>query len=152
METTFTYSLRKYLDEYFEEISRAVVMEDGISLSTIPKPFATIAYLGSTEEIISAGRVSFEEQHRYQLGIFARTIGERTTLHSRFKELLRDPEGIPIYDMTTGLQTDRSFVVDVSEFTPMTANDNSNETFQNHGYFVVEIEIMRDYGSNIFTQ
>lgn len=152
METTFSYSLRKYLDEYFAEISRAVIMEDGISLTTIPKPFATIAYLGSTEEIISAGRVSFEEVHRYQLGIFARSIGERTTLHSRFKELLRDPEGIPIYDLATGLKTDDSFVVDVSEFAPMTADDNSNETYKHHGYFVVEIEIMRNYGSNIFTQ
>lgn len=152
MEEIFSYSIRKYLDEYFEEISRAVIMEDGISLSTLPKPFATIEYLGLTDELVSAGRRSFEEQHRYQLGAFARSAHERSKLSERFRQLLIDPDGIPIYDLATGLQTERRFVVDVSEFTTLSAEDNSNETFQNHGYFIVEIEILRDYGSTIFTQ
>lgn len=152
MEALFSYSLRKYLDEYFNEISRALIIEDGISLTGLPKPFATIEYLGSTDEILSAGRKSYEEQHRYQLGLFASSTYERGNLSEKFRQLLIDPEGVPIYDIATGLKTDGRFVVDISEFTPIASSDNSNETFQNHGYFIVEIEILRDYGSTIFTQ
>lgn len=152
MELQFSFSLRKYFDEYFEEISRAIIIEDGVVLTGVPKPFVTIEYAGSNDEIIAAGRSSFEETFRYQIGLFTNSIGERARLQEVLREHIRRPDGIPIYDITTGIQTQDRFVVDVGEFTPFAGPDSSSETYKNYGYFIVGIEIMRNYGETSFTQ
>ena len=152
MEHLFTYSLRKYLDDYFPEISRAVIIEDGIVLTGYAKPFASIMYLGDNVEIEAAGRRSITQILRYQIGIYTRSVGERAILATALGELLRNPDGIPTYDIKTGLETKGRFVIDVEEYTPMNAQDSATETTHNHGYFIIAIEILRDVGASTFTQ
>ena len=152
MEEMFTYSLRKYLDEYFDEISRAVIIEDGVSLTGVPKPFASIQYLGSNDELLSAGRTSYEEIHRYQLGLFATSGQQRSVLREKFRTLLLNPLGIPEYAFPSGAKTGRRFIMDVDEFTAMTSDQEANETYQHHGYHIGAIEILRNVGESTFTQ
>lgn len=152
METTFSYSLRKYLDDAFAEISRSVIIDGDVSLTNVPKPFATIQYLGENDELLSAGRVSYEEIHHYQIGIYASNGQQLGTLSAKLKELLRAPRGIPVYDIATGKPTSSRFIMDVGEYTPMTADDTANETFKHHGFFIVDIEILRNAGELTFTQ
>jgi hypothetical protein len=151
MEATFTYSLRKYLDEYLEGITRAVIIEDGVVLTDEIKPFVTIEYLGENSEIISTGRKSYEEIHRYSLGLFAESNHQRAVLREELRELLLDPTGIPIYEIGVG-KTGERFLMDVSAFAAMSSQDEANETYQNHGYFTGAVEILRNVGESTFTQ
>lgn len=152
METIFSYSLRKYLDDDFPDISRAVIIEDNTSFAKIPKPFVSIEYLGSNDDIIAAGRRSYEEIHRYQIGIFATSGQTLGMLSSKLRELLRKPDGVPIYDIATGKATSGRFLIDVEEYTPMRQDDVSEEVQNNRGYFVVAIEILREAGAEEYTQ
>lgn len=151
MEEQFTYSLRKYLDEYFPEISRAVIIEDGVTLTGVAKPFVSIQYLVTNAEIVSAGRTSYEETYRYQIGLFAASGHQRGILSEKLRTLLLAPKGIPIYALT-GVKTGETFVMDAGEFTAMTSQEEANETYQHHGYFTAAIEILRNVGESSFTQ
>lgn len=152
METLFSYSLRKYLDDDFPDISRAVIIEDNTSFAKIPKPFVSIEYLGSNDDIIAAGRQSYEEIHRYQIGIFATSGQMLGMLSDKLRKLLRKPDGVPIYDIATGRPTSGRFLIDVEEYTPMRQDDVSEEIQNNRGYFIVAIEILRDAGTDSYTQ
>lgn len=152
MEALFSYSLRMYLDASFPEISDAIIIEDNVTLFDTPKPFVSLEYLGTTEEMLSAGRMSYEEIHRYQVGIYARSSYEIATLHSKLRELLRVPSGIPVYDIATGTATPGRFLVGIGEYTPMRSADPADETKSNYGYFTIEIDILRNAGEDTFTQ
>lgn len=153
METIFSYSLRKHIDATMKpDITRAVIMEDGLSASKLIKPYVTIEYTQEVDEILSAGRRSYEEIHAYQIGVFGKSGQNLGDLRSKLKEILRNPGGVPIYDIATGQPTGGTFVIDVGEYTPMRADDTAEETFEHRGYFVVEIEILRNAGEFTFTQ
>jgi hypothetical protein len=152
MEEQFTYSLRKYLDEYFTEISRAVIIEDGVTLTGVEKPFVSIEYLGNNSELLSAGRNSYEEIHRYQIGLFASSGQQRSVLREKLRTHLLAPTGIPIYSFPAGTKTGSRFLMDIDEFTAMTSDAEANETYQHHGYHIGAIEILRNVGESSFTQ
>lgn len=153
METIFSYSLRKHIDATLKpDISRAVIIEDGVSLNGVPKPYVTIEYIQEVSEIIASGRRSYEEVHAYQIGVFGTSGQNLGNTSAKLKEILRNPDGIPIYNIATGQPTDQTFVIDVGEYTPMRASDTAEESFEHRGYFVVEINILRNAGEFTFTQ
>lgn len=144
-------SLRNYLDEIVTRATQVLVMRDGLVLSKVVKPFLTVDYLVTNVVVDAAGRTNYSETYRFQIGVFAKDNTERMRLHQEVLDAFHKPEGIPLRS-ATGALTNRNFVVDVSEFTPIANEDTANDTFNHHGYFTVSIEIYRDNGSKTFTQ
>lgn len=151
MDNEFMLSLRRFIVDNLPELKRVVLLEDGMNLSEIPKPFAVIEPLGLNDTIVAAGRVAHNEIYRYQIAIYANSLAERGTLHKSLRTLLSTPDGIPHLQLS-GVPSGNTFVVDVGIFTPMTADDNSDLVRQHYGYIDVEIDIYRDYGESTFTQ
>src|SRR5690606_41179209 len=92
-----TLSLRQFLASYMPEVTEVVLMRDGVSISGKTKPFLTVRYLGSQDELLTAGRSGYEEIHRYQIGVHAADISQMLRLESKVKTLLRRPDGIVRY-------------------------------------------------------
>lgn len=146
-----TLSIRQFLAEFMPEVSEVVLMRDGVSLAGRPKPFLTVRYLGSQEELLAAGRSSYEEIHRYQIGVHAEDIAQMLRLETKVKTLLRRPDGIVRYT-DEAIDSGERFNVDVSGFTPITNDDTSNTTADHRGYFDASVRMYLDTGDTEFTQ
>lgn len=146
-----TLSIRQFLASYMPEVTEVVLMRDGVTLSGRAKPFLSVSYLGSQDELLAAGRKSYEEIERFQIGVHAQDITQLLRLQSKVKTLLRRPDGIVRYT-DDAVATDERFHVDVSAFTPITNEDSSNATANHRGYFDVSVKILLDTGDTEFTQ
>jgi hypothetical protein len=146
-----TLSLRQFLASYMPEVTEVVLMRDGVSISGKTKPFLTVQYLGSQDELLTAGRKGYEEIHRYQIGVHAADVAQMLRLESKVKTLLRRPDGIVRYT-DEAIATEERFNVDVSGFTPITNEDSSNTTANHRGYFDASVTIYLDTGDTAFTQ
>jgi hypothetical protein len=145
MNYDVTYSLRKALETKLPEYNDVQMVYEGVKLSEIPKPFATIEYLQGGGELMAAGRTSYLDTYRFQVGIYARDINERHRLESKTRKILRDPDGHLIYlfdeDTETFVDSGEFKPFDVGIFTPIGNDDSSDSTNDFHGYFDVSIEI-----------
>lgn len=146
-----TLSIRQFLASYMPEVTEVVLMRDGVSLAGKTKPFLTVRYLGSEDELLAAGRVSYEEIVRYQIGVHAADVAQMLRLETKVKTLLRRPDGIVRYTDDAIATTDR-FAVDVSGFTPITNEDTSSTTANHRGYFDASVKYLLDTGDTEFTQ
>lgn len=146
-----TLSIRQFLASYMPEVTEVVLMRDGVSLAGKTKPFLTVQYLGSQDELLAAGRKGYEEIHRFQIGVHAADIAQMLKLESKVKTLLRRPDGIVRYT-DSAVATDERFNVDVQGFTPITNDDSSNTTANHRGYFDASVRIFLDTGDTAFTQ
>lgn len=151
MEYGLTLSIRQFLDVYVPEANEVVLIRDGITLTGKAKPFLTVEYLGDDNESLSAGRTSYEETYRFQVGIRARDIAELLKMQGKVKTLLRRPDGIILYD-DTAVATDKRFVVSVDGFTPIKNDDTSSDSENHRGYFDISVTLYRDTGDSAFTQ
>lgn len=142
-------SLRFHLTEKLPDLSKVQFMHDGVNLSSLKKPFATIEYLAEPTELISAGRMSVQETYHFQVGFFAANFETGLKQQSELKEALQ--EAVPLYNESL-IKTNARFVCDVSDFTPIRNSDTANRTFDFHGYYDVSVSIIRDVGSTNFTQ
>ena len=150
MNYSIMLSLRLYLAE-IDGIRDVKMIYDGQELTGLPKPFLTVESLQTNDSLLSAGRRSYEEIYRFQIGIFAQSIAERMKLEGSVKEALRNPEGIPLRT-DSGILTDVVFHADVDGFTPLTNDDGANVTYNHRGYFDVSVRIYRNVGDTEFTQ
>jgi len=151
MNYSIALSMRLFLAEYIPEMSDVKLLYDGVSLTGVSKPFLSVEYLVSNDSLLSAGRISYEEIYRYQVGLFATDIAERFRLEEKVKTVLRRPDGISIYS-ESGIATDTRFLCDVSAFTPISNPAGESETNDHHGYFDVAVDILRNTGETEFTQ
>lgn len=151
MEEEILVSLRIYLDEVVERATQVLVMRDGLSLSKATKPFITIGYIVTNSSLDAAGRTNYSETYRYQVSLFETSNSALMQLQDAVATALRDADGIPVRD-TKGVLMNQNVLVDISEFTPLPNDDTANDTYNNHGTFVVSTEIYRDNGSKTFTQ
>ena len=151
MVYSITLSIRQFLASYMPEVTEVVLIRDGVYLSGKTKPFLTVQYLGSQDELIAAGRSGYEETHRFQIGVHASDITQLLKLETKVKTLLRRPDGITRYT-DSAVATDERFSVDVDGFTPITNEDTSNTTANNRGYFDASVTIYLDTGDTVFTQ
>lgn len=141
MDYEIFYSLRKYLETELPELTKVQLIYDDVELSKLTKPFATVQSLQVNSSSIAAGRQSYEDIYRYQSGIYARGIEERMKLESRVRNALRNAEGIPLYDGDLVL-TEKTFVCDVSGFTPMFQPNAESDTDSNYGFFDISVDIL----------
>lgn len=146
MNYDVTYSLRVALDVNVPEFTDVQMVYDGVSLTGITKPFATIEYLQGGGELITAGRTSYLDTFNFQIGVFARNISERHRLESKVRDVIRKPDGHPlyVYNESTGKFVDSGdkFVIDDNGFTSIGNDDSSAQTYDFHGYFDVSVEIL----------
>lgn len=151
MEYGITLSIRQFLASFMPEAKEVVLMRDGVVLSGRAKPFLSVQNLGDINESIAAGRRSYEETYRFQVGVHANNIGELLRLKDKTKTLLRRPDGIELYDdkaVATGLR----FNVDVEGFTPIYSDDTANETENHRGYFDISVTVYLNTGDTEFSQ
>jgi hypothetical protein len=145
MNYDVTYSLRVALETNVPEFTDVQMIYEGVTLTEIAKPFATVEYLQGGGELQSAGRTSYLDSFNFQVGLFARNISERHRLETKVREVIREPYGHPLYafNETTGLFEDsgKKFVIDDNGFTPIGNEDSSAQTFDYHGFFDVAVEI-----------
>lgn len=138
------YSLRMALEYGVPEVNEVQIMYEGVNLTEIPKPFITVQYLQSLTEEQAAGRDSYFDSFSYQVGVFARDVSELHQLESKVRTVLRERKGHPLYsyDDETGTfeESDKLIPFYDNGFTPISSDDNSNQTYGNHGYFDVGIE------------
>lgn len=146
-----TLSIRQYLAVSMPEVSEVVLMRDGVTLTGRAKPFLSVRYLGTNDELLAAGRTSYEEIMRYQIGIHAEDITQLLRLESKVKTMLRRPDGIVRYT-DDAIATEDRFNVDVGGFTPITNDDTSNTTADHRGYFDASVTAYLDTGDTEFTQ
>lgn len=142
-------SLRFYLTSELPQLSKVQFMYDGVSLTGLQKPFATIESLAEPTSFVAMGRASLRESYVFQVGVFASDFTGGIQLQGAVKEALQ--KAVPFYDGTLKI-TDKTFVCDISDFTPIRNSDIANDTFDYHGYFDVSVTIYRDVGSKEFTQ
>lgn len=146
-----TLSMRQFLASYMPEVNEVVLIRDGVTLSGRAKPFLSVQYSGSEDELLAAGRTSYEEIERFQIGVHAEDYAQLLRFQSKVKTLLRRPDGIVRYT-DDAIATDERFHVDVSGFTPITNEDTSNATANHRGYFDVSVRMYLDTGDTAFSQ
>jgi hypothetical protein len=149
-----TYSIISHLDSQVPELTEVVWMYDGVSLTDRVKPFATIEQMPSSSAVIAAGRQDFEETYRFQIGLFANNISERSKLAEKVKSALKQ-SNISLLDTSQPFPppTVGSFVCDVLAVTPIPVEDTADNTNKHRVYFDVEVMVYRGVADDLnFTQ
>lgn len=152
MQHAITFSILEHLRNQVPEASEVLWVYDGISLSNRAKPFLTVEQMQTDNELLAAGREDFEETYRFQIGLRARNISERSRLSDLVTAVLRQ-KNIPLLD-TRQLPSPviGVFVCDVLAVTPMQSEDLANDTDKHRVYFDVAVEVQRRNGEFKITQ
>lgn len=138
MNYDVTYSLRMALETEVPELTDVVIMRDDVDLTTREKPFATVEYLQGGGTQAAAGRESYVDEYSFQIGLFAEDVNERFRLEAKIREkVIRAKYGFPLYRFngTAFGLTDENVLLTDGGFTPISNDDNSNQTNSNRGYF-----------------
>jgi hypothetical protein len=152
MQHAITYSILEHLRNQVPEASEVLWVYDGISLSNRAKPFLTVEQMQTDNDLLAAGREDYEETYRFQIGLRARNISERSRLSDLVTAVLRQ-KNIPLLD-TRQLPSPviGVFICDVLAVTPMQSEDLANDTDKHRTYFDVAVEIQRRNGEFKITQ
>lgn len=146
------YSLRAVLSTEVPQLTDVQMIYDGApAMSDMEKPFATVQYLAENKTKLAAGRRSYEYAYRFQIGVYADSFANRLQLETLIDEALSAPNGVPLFNSQL-LPTGDYVLCDVDSFTPIANEDLSNKTNNHHGYFDVSVFLLREFGSDEFTQ
>jgi hypothetical protein len=148
-----TYSIKSHLKSQLSELTDVVWIYDGVSLSSAVKPFGTVEQMQSNTNVIAKGRELFETYYRFQVGIHARTIAERSRLQERVRNALLQPN-IPLIDTSQPAPSPvvGFFYCDVLSEVPVPVESVADETNKHRLYFDVEVYVMRRNGGTTFEQ
>lgn len=113
-----------------------VLYFDGMKLPS-KKPFLLVEQMQNNFTYLSKGREAVETTYRFQIGIFAESHAQRSTLQDKLRSLFLFEE-IPLFD-DTGVNTGRVFAVNVVSEVPITPEDISDKTRTHRLYFDVEV-------------
>ena len=101
---------------------------------------------------LAAGRTDFEETYRFQVGLFTRSVGERSLFSERVKSALRQSI-ITFYDTSgTAPVSAGFFICDVDAVTPIPVENTADNTNMHRVYLDVSVMIYRANGGQNFTQ
>jgi len=148
-----TYSIIAHLRANVPELHDVVWMYDGVSLTGKTKPFATVEQMQSNTNVITKAREYIETYYRFQVGLFANSISERSRLQEKIRDVLLQPN-ITLYDTTKPSPPPAigSFYCDVLAVTPMPVENPTDETNKHRVYFDVEVYVQRKNGGTNFEQ
>lgn len=145
-----TYSLIAHLKAQVIELKDVVWIYDGISLTGRLKPFGTVEQMQANTLVTAKAREYYETIYRFQVGLHANSISERSKLQERVKLALLQPN-IPYFD-TSGPSpiADGFFYCDVNSEVPVPVESATDETNKHRTYFDVEVYVQRrnDGGTN----
>ncbi len=114
-----------------------VLMYDGVKLPE-SKPFITVEQMQNNLEFISKQREAVETTFRFQLGLYANSLTERTRKQDEIRDLFLF-EDIPLYT-DSGELTAGFFRVGITNEVPLSAEDTSDKTKMHRLYFDIEVE------------
>lgn len=145
------YSLITYLENEIESLTEVKWMFDGVSLSKSVKPFATVEQMPDNTEVLSKERF-YETIYRFQVGLFANSVSERSALQEKIRSSLLKPN-IPLFK-TEGPTPESAgfFYCDVIAATPMPVEELADETNKHRVYFDVEVPVTFRNGNAQFEQ
>lgn len=157
MQFDVTYSIRMALEEYIPELNSVEIMEEGLRIENFTRPLASIQYVQTLAETLAAGRLDYQDDLAYSIGIHARNLSELNRLESKVRDtVIRKVDGIPFYAFdpsnNTFNKTSLRLALDETSFTPMGADDPTEESTYHRGYFVTTVLILRTMGEEGFTQ
>jgi hypothetical protein len=149
---SLTYSLVTHLKAQVTELTDVVWIYDGITLTKKVKPFGTIEQMQANTNIIAKERDYFETTYRFQVGLNARSVSERSNLQERVKLALLQPN-ITYFD-TSGPSPSANglFYCDVLSEVPIPVESVTDETNKHRVYFDVEVYVQRKNGETHYEQ
>lgn len=149
---SLTYSLIAHLETQVNELTDVVWIYDGISLTSKVKPFGTVEQMQANTNVIAKEREYYETTYRFQVGLHANSISERSKLQERVKIALLQ-SNIPYLD-TSGPSpiADGFFYCDVNSEVPIPVESATDETNKHRVYFDVEVYIQRKNGGTNYEQ
>jgi hypothetical protein len=149
---SLTYSLVAHLKAQVAELTDVVWIYDGITLTKKVKPFGTIEQMQANTNIIAKERDYFETTYRFQVGLNARSVSERSKLQERVKLALLQPN-ITYFD-TSGPSPSANgfFYCDVLSEVPIPVESVTDETNKHRVYFDVEVYVQRKNGETHYEQ
>lgn len=147
-----TYSLIAHLKTQVSELTDVVWIYDGISLSEKVKPFSSVEQMQANTNVITKEREYYETIYRFQVGLHARSISERSKLQERVKIALLQPN-IQYFD-TSGPSPSANgfFYCDVTSEVPVPVESATDETNKHRVYFDVEVYVQRKNGATNYEQ
>lgn len=148
-----TYSLIEHIKSDLPELNEVDWMYDGIVLTSKKKPYVIVEQMIEFSNTIATGRQDYEETFNFQIGIYANSVSERSSLSEKLKQALKSSR-IP-YLETSGSEPVilGFFVCDITSITPMRMEDSGDNTNKHRVYFDVEINVYRNNGDSVgFTQ
>lgn len=137
-----TYSIVAHLKAELPVLKDVVWVYDGISLTGRAKPFATVEQMQSGHEVLASGRLDYDDTYRFQIGLMATSISERSRLSDAMLKVLRKPH-ITLYS-TSQLPPSVAgfFDCDVLVVTPMPVETVTDETNKHRVYLDVEVSVL----------
>ncbi|MDQ0270723.1 hypothetical protein [Cytobacillus purgationiresistens] len=114
---------------------KTVWLYDGVTLPTV-RPLLIVEQMQNNNALISKQR-RVETTYRYQIGLYAATIRERSLLQDEVKKALR--EKIELISATTPGEKLGYFYALVTGETPITPDDSSDKSKYHRVYFDVEV-------------
>jgi hypothetical protein len=147
-----TYSLIAHLKAQVSGLTDVVWIYDGIALTSKVKPFSTVEQMQANTSVIAKERSYYETIYRFQVGLHANTISERSKLQERVKLALLQPN-ITYFD-TSGSTPSASgfFYCDVLSEVPVPVESVTDLTNKHRVYFDVEIYVQRKNGETDYEQ
>ena len=137
-----TYSIITHLKAEVSELNDVVWMYDGVSLTGRAKPFASVEQMPSGHEMLAAGRTTYDDTYRFQIGLMATSISERSRLSDKMKNALRQPN-LTLYQTSQFPATEIGFFnCDVLAVTPMPVESATDETNKHRVYLDVEVSVL----------
>lgn len=138
-----TYSLIRHLKDHVPKLTEVVWEYSGVSLDDKEKPFASVYALETGNENLSKERLYYEEDYRFQIGLYTETHSELARLSSEMKNALRQPE-ITLYD-TSDEKPEKSgyFYADLRSETPIPPDELEDETRRHRIYYDVRVTVQQ---------
>ncbi|MBU5266297.1 hypothetical protein [Virgibacillus proomii] len=115
---------------------KTVLKYDGIKLPT-EKPFILVEQMQNNHTQISKLREAIQTTFRFQIGIYAETQAQRSSMQDKLRDLFLFAQ-FPLYD-DMGAETGVFFDVGLTNEVPIDADDLSDKTNMHRLYFDVEV-------------
>ncbi|MGG1594907.1 hypothetical protein [Terribacillus saccharophilus] len=134
MQNEISYAITRYIQEATG--MKTVQIFDGIKLPT-EKPFVTVEQLVNASTILTKRRESISKVYRYQIGLYAKSLSDRSTRQDQLVRIFHFDE-FPLYKNPSQPATG-SFFVELTNETPIPADDVANETEKFRMFFDISV-------------
>lgn len=134
MQNELGYALTRHIGE--RTGMKAVQIFDGIKLPT-EKPFVTVEAMPNALTMVSKRRESVRKTYRFQIGLYAKSLSDRSTRQDELERLFLYEE-FPLYRNPSQSATG-SFLVITSGGTPIPSDNLADENTKYRVFFDVEV-------------